>query len=1191
MTKLLKFLSLPILFVALSLSITGCSGGSSRSATTNGGGSTTQTPAPAVTGVSPASVPAGSEAFTLTVTGSNFQPQSAIKWNSTALTTTYGNATTLTATVPANLAASTLVANVTVANPDGQVSVGGSSSQQVLVTNPKPTLTGITPNSLYAGSADTTFTLTGANFSSLSVVASGTTSLATTLVGSTQLTAVAPAALLASVGTLSLTVSNPAPGGGSSQSVAVSLLQHPAELDSLAPSTVPLSNSPQTVTLSGSYFTPTTVVYASGTALSTHFISTTSIQFTVPASLISYTTGTIPIAVVDSASGVKGDNTVTLPIVNPVPVLNSLSAMAVTAGAPDFLLVLNGSNFLQSSTILINGTAVQPFSTGQLSAVATVTVPASVLSTVGPVTIAVSNPAPGGGTSQAQTLNVISASNRVRTVNVAAADLGWDSVHNVLVASTLSSSTNNPNSIVTIDPLQGTVIASQTLPSQPAGISVTSDGTYIYATLPSTGQIERLILPSLTPDITFALGEGANGVMNTTAAVTAAPGKPHTVAVSLHTGDTNPESAVGGVAVYDDGISRAAIVGPPAYPNVYDTLVWGKDSTTLYGTDSAYSGGPEDVFSVTASGITLAQTYTGALGDFVKHLAYDPSTGNLIDGYGHILNAATGQSMGLLQVQNTLSNGQNPFALDTAQRVGFYVNVNSSYSSNPAPNGEYIQAFGLDRFNYINSMLVEGLEGASTIVRWGASGLAANGASQVYLIDGSFVTPTGVTSAVGGFVAPSPTLALVTPVSVAVGSADTQVTLTGRDFTQSSQVTWNNQNLLIDSISDTQMVVTIPAAALGQPVASLLAVSNGPGTGSSNSIGFTVVPNLGANAQMQVLNVSGNDLAWDAARNLLYVSVPAGDPISPNTIAVIDPVAAAVRQMIPVADQPSTIALSDDGSYLYAGFSGQAIVQQYSLPSFSLSLTIPMGAGATGTVGTQGSCAFPAAMKVAPGNPQTIAVSEGIANVEPNGCLLAIYDNATARPNTLSYYTSGVEFSSLAWGADANTLYGQVQNGISPQEIYSVTVSPSGVSPANGLNSGGFGLQVHFDPGTKLLYSDSGVITNPVGPVQVGKFDSGQGVLVATDSALKRAFVLTSSSTVGINNSGQGANSYTLNIYDLNTQALLKTIAIPDVLGAPVRLVRWGTKGLVFVTSNWPSEGTTVGALYILQGSDISGTP
>src|SRR5580698_7360377 len=170
MTKLLKFLSLSALFVVFSLSLTGCSTGSSGGITNNGGGSTTQTPAPAVTGVAPASVPAGSGPFTLTVTGSNFQSKSAISWNGTALPTIYVNATTLTATVPANLAASTSVANVTVTNPDGQASGGGSSTQQVSVTNPTPTLTAVTPNSLYSGSADTTFTLSGTNFISSSVV-------------------------------------------------------------------------------------------------------------------------------------------------------------------------------------------------------------------------------------------------------------------------------------------------------------------------------------------------------------------------------------------------------------------------------------------------------------------------------------------------------------------------------------------------------------------------------------------------------------------------------------------------------------------------------------------------------------------------------------------------------------------------------------------------------------------------------------------------------------------------------------------------------------------------------------------------------------------------------------------------------------------------------------------------------------
>jgi hypothetical protein len=43
-------------------------------------------------------------------------------------------------------------------------------------------------------------------------------------------------------------------------------------------------------------------------------------------------------------------------------------------------------------------------------------IPASAVSAVGTVQVAISNPAPGGGSSASQTLNVISANNRIRTL-------------------------------------------------------------------------------------------------------------------------------------------------------------------------------------------------------------------------------------------------------------------------------------------------------------------------------------------------------------------------------------------------------------------------------------------------------------------------------------------------------------------------------------------------------------------------------------------------------------------------------------------------------------------------------------------------------------------------------------------------------------------------------------------------------
>jgi hypothetical protein len=235
------------------------------------------------------------------------------------------------------------------------------------------------------------------------------------------------------------------------------------------------------------------------------------------------------------------------------------------------------------------------------------------------------------------------------------------------------------------------------------------------------------------------------------------------------------------------------------------------------------------------------------------------------------------------------------------------------------------------------------------------------------------------------------------------------------------------------------------------------------------------------------------------------------------------------------------------------------------------------------------SCTFAEEIKVAPGNPQSIAVTSGNYNIEPRGCgNLAIYDNATPRPGLVVYGSGAFDFSTLAWGADANTLYGQSDIEGQSQGLAGFSVSSTGVAVGGTLNSGSLGLRVHYDTGTKLLYSDSGVITNPVGPAQVGTFPSG--VAVVTDSTLKRAFVLTSSTSNISNNSGQGATSYTLNIYDLNTLGLLNSIVIPDVLGYPTRMARWGSNGLAFVTNSQLYTAGSAGVLYILQGSGISGS-
>ena len=86
-------------------------------------------------------------------------------------------------------------------------------------SNPTPTITTISPNSTVAGGAAFTLTITGTNFVAASMVNFGGSAPATTFVNSTQLTAAIPAASIASTGTPAVIVTNPAPGGGTSDAI------------------------------------------------------------------------------------------------------------------------------------------------------------------------------------------------------------------------------------------------------------------------------------------------------------------------------------------------------------------------------------------------------------------------------------------------------------------------------------------------------------------------------------------------------------------------------------------------------------------------------------------------------------------------------------------------------------------------------------------------------------------------------------------------------------------------------------------------------------------------------------------------------------------------------------------------------------------------------------------------------------
>jgi YVTN family beta-propeller protein len=97
---------------------------------------------------------------------------------------------------------------------------GGTSPSSInQPTSSGPTITTLSPNSTVAGGAAFTLTINGTNFVAASMVNFGGSTPATTFVNSTQLTAAIPAASIASTGTLAVTVTDPASGGGTSKAI------------------------------------------------------------------------------------------------------------------------------------------------------------------------------------------------------------------------------------------------------------------------------------------------------------------------------------------------------------------------------------------------------------------------------------------------------------------------------------------------------------------------------------------------------------------------------------------------------------------------------------------------------------------------------------------------------------------------------------------------------------------------------------------------------------------------------------------------------------------------------------------------------------------------------------------------------------------------------------------------------------
>jgi hypothetical protein len=596
-------------------------------------------------------------------------------------------------------------------------------------------------------------------------------------------------------------------------------------ITSVSPATIYVNSPTTKITINGSGFLSSTLAYLQNNSipLPTTYVSANQITALVPDTSLS-STGTIYLYVANPSPGGGTANT-SLQVVSAEPSIGNVSPTSIVAGTVSEPILVNGQNFMSGAKVQWNGVSIPTtyVSSTQLQAQPTTTQ----LATAGIVQLAVANPSPG-------TISSITNFNvtypvTLTVLDLPANDLVWDPFAQVIYASLPSSYGVNGNSIAVINPTTGTVTGYFFAGSEPNKLAIDSTSKYLYVGLNGNGSVQRLNLPSFTPDIDISLGTN-NGGVSLAGAIAVSPTNSHTVAVAL-----------GGACCYYGPLEF--FTDATKLANSVSTVQLNQlafaSGTTLYG---YYSNSLSQV-TVGSTGGTLAQQWNS----IVTGNTFQYSGGMIFGGNGQEFNPATGSLLGTFNVVGNSCCYYN--GLEVLPNAA----INRAYALGQTPffSGLGVTSYNLTQFTPLAVADLSELSptytsiSTSKFIQWGTSGLAfilGTGCCgnpnnlQVVLLQ----SPTLLLAATKT-PSPAPVSVSSTPSTVSHGSGNFRMTVRGTGFVPGSVVTWNGKARSASFVSQNELTVYVPAAAVASTGTASIVVKNpAPRGGKSNTLTFTI---------------------------------------------------------------------------------------------------------------------------------------------------------------------------------------------------------------------------------------------------------------------------------------------------------------------------------------------------------------
>jgi hypothetical protein len=383
---------------------------------------------PIITALAPSSITAGSQTFTLALSGSGFISGSAgvttVYWNGSPRSAVVNTNTNqiLLAVLPTDVA-SPGIAQITASNPPP--GGGVSQSAATFLINPvqpaTPFISSLSPATAIPAGQSFTLTVNGSNFVAPtiplgsctlpqptcaqlagSLVQWNSSPLSTTaFVNTGQLTATVDATFIATAGCNIVTVYTPNGVGGFTYSPSVSFAVSGSGVPlicAISPATGVQNGPAFALNVIGANFTANSMVQWKGSARPTTFVNAATLQAQIPSTDLA-TAGTFPITVANSGAGSATSAAVNFVVAAAPPTVTSVSPSTSVAGGPGFALTVTGTNYTQDTVVEWDGS---PRSTKFGN---TTTLTAQILATdianAGTNSIVVVNPQGAGGASAA----------------------------------------------------------------------------------------------------------------------------------------------------------------------------------------------------------------------------------------------------------------------------------------------------------------------------------------------------------------------------------------------------------------------------------------------------------------------------------------------------------------------------------------------------------------------------------------------------------------------------------------------------------------------------------------------------------------------------------------------------------------------------------------------------------------------